>query len=106
MSIVCPICHWWACTCNGSRCNCWLSEPEIRANLSAELQQANITKQQAIVQQTKLAIQAIEDNTLCSYDKHWARGKCIYCGNYKRYEKYYEDWQCPIRVSLKQMKNV
>lgn len=104
MSIVCPICHSSACNCNWSRCQCWLSETEIRASLTVELQKANEAKEQAILQQTIIELAKQEEATTCVYDKHWARGKCIYCENYKRYEKYYEDGQCPVRVNLKKLK--
>lgn len=104
MSIVCPICHSSACKCDWTICQCWLSETEIRANLTQELQTATKEKQQQIIEQTKIAIAIKEDETTCTYDKHWAWGKCIYCSNYKRYEKYYQDGQCPVRISLKKLK--
>jgi len=50
-----------------------LSETEIRANLTQELQTATKEKQQQIIEQTKIAIAIKEDETTCTYDKHGAR---------------------------------
>jgi hypothetical protein len=47
-----------------------LSETEIRANLTQELQTATKEKQQQIIEQTKIAIAIKEDETTCTYDKH------------------------------------
>lgn len=104
MSITCPICKSNACNCNWSRCACWLNENEIRASLTKELQQANQEKQlQNIAIENKIK-EELDNATTCVYNKTWAWWACVYCNNYKRYEKYYEDWQCPVRVSLKKLK--
>lgn len=96
MSIVCPICNWWACTCNGSRCHCWLSETEITASLTKELQEARLIQP---INNNIEYILPIEDDDVCLYDKYWAWGKCIYCWNYKRYKTE----KCSVRLNLKNL---